>query len=195
MTRAMTSGGTRTAADSARSRSISRPRGSSAPEAPGAARVLEERVVECLRPEVRLGPADGQCDRDGSGDRHRHSSSSWACRPDSPRLRLHQRPQNSERWQRAQRGRSDAGDATDNGECPSGAPGRDSSWHGTFVSGIVAANSDSGVGMAGVDWKAKILPVRALGRCSRSFDDILAAILWAAGIPVRARPRMSIPHV
>ena len=83
---------------------------------------------------------------------------------------------------------SDPGDATDTGECPSGGPGRDSSWHGTFVSGIIAANSDSGIGIAGVDWKAKILPVRALGRCGGSFDDILAAILWAAGIPVAGAP-------
>src|SRR4029079_2076035 len=52
MIRATTSGGTRTTADSARSR-ISGPGSSSAPEAPRAARVLEERVVECLRPEVR----------------------------------------------------------------------------------------------------------------------------------------------
>ena len=83
---------------------------------------------------------------------------------------------------------SDPGDATDNGECLNGAPGHDSTWHGTFVSGIIAANSDSGAGIAGVDWKAKIVPVRALGRCGGSFDDILAAILWAAGIPVAGVP-------
>jgi hypothetical protein len=47
----MTSGGTRTAADRARSR-ISRSGSSTAPEAPRAARVLEERVVERQRPEV-----------------------------------------------------------------------------------------------------------------------------------------------
>jgi serine protease len=83
---------------------------------------------------------------------------------------------------------SDPGDNTSDNECGDGAPGESSSWHGTFVSGLIAANTDNGAGIAGVDWNAKILPVRVLGRCGGSFDDVTAAILWAAGIPVAGAP-------
>jgi serine protease len=79
---------------------------------------------------------------------------------------------------------SDPGDWTDDSECYPGSPAQNSSWHGTFVSGIIGANTNNGVGMAGMNWKAKILPVRALGRCGGDFSDIVAGVLWAAGAPV-----------
>jgi len=59
-----------------------------------------------------------------------------------------------------------------------GAPGEASSWHGTFVSGIIAANSNNGVGIAGLNWAAKILPVRVLGKCGGTFEDITAGVMW-----------------
>ena len=83
---------------------------------------------------------------------------------------------------------SDPGDNTGDGECGDGAPGESSSWHGTFVSGLIAANTNNDDGIAGVDWNAKILPVRVLGRCGGTFDDVAAAILWAAGAPVAGAP-------
>ena len=83
---------------------------------------------------------------------------------------------------------SDPGDNTSDNECGPGVPGKPSSWHGTFVSGLIAANTDNGVGIAGVNWNAKILPVRVLGRCGGTFDDIAAAILWAVGVPVAGAP-------
>jgi len=83
---------------------------------------------------------------------------------------------------------SDPGDNTGDNECGDGSPGEPSSWHGTFVSGLIAANTDNGVGISGMDWKAKILPVRVLGRCGGTFDDIAAAILWAVGAPVAGAP-------
>ena len=61
-------------------------------------------------------------------------------------------------------------------------------WHGTFVSGIIAANTNNGAGIAGIDWNAKILPVRVLGKCGGTFDDITAGVLWAAGVPVAGAP-------
>jgi serine protease len=83
---------------------------------------------------------------------------------------------------------SDPGDATSDGECGDGVPGEPSSWHGTFVSGIIAANANNGEGIAGLNWNAKILPVRVLGKCGGTFDDITAGILWAAGVAVAGAP-------
>jgi serine protease len=83
---------------------------------------------------------------------------------------------------------SDPGDATRDNECGDGIPGEASFFHGTFVSGIIAANTDNGVGIAGLDWNAKILPVRTLGKCGGTFDDILDGVLWAAGVPVAGVP-------
>ena len=83
---------------------------------------------------------------------------------------------------------SDPGDATSDGECGAGVPGEPSSWHGTFVSGVIAATGNNSIGIAGMDWNAKILPVRVLGRCGGSFDDVTAGLLWAAGLPVAGAP-------
>jgi len=83
---------------------------------------------------------------------------------------------------------SDPGDGTSDGECGEGIPGEASFFHGTFVSGIIAADTNNGVGISGLDWNAKILPVRTLGKCGGSFDDILDGLLWAAGVPVLGVP-------
>lgn len=83
---------------------------------------------------------------------------------------------------------SDPGDHTGNDTCGPGVPGESSSWHGTFVTGLIAANTNNALGIAGVDWNAKVVPVRVLGRCGGSFSDLAAAILWAAGVPVAGAP-------
>lgn len=77
---------------------------------------------------------------------------------------------------------SDPGDAVRAGECGGGQPWYDepSSWHGTHVAGTVAAAAD-GVGVVGVAYRAKLLPVRVLGRCGGYTSDIAEAIVWAAG--------------
>jgi serine protease len=59
-----------------------------------------------------------------------------------------------------------------------------SSWHGTRVAGMIAANSNNGVGVAGAAFNAWILPVRALGKCGGFDSDILAAMYWAAGLSI-----------
>ena len=88
---------------------------------------------------------------------------------------------------------SDPGDGTSDGECGDGVPGESSSWHGTFVSGIIAANTNNGVGIAGLNWNAKILPVRVLGKCGGTFEDITAGVLWAVGMPVGGAPNNPNP--
>lgn len=81
---------------------------------------------------------------------------------------------------------SDPGDWRLEGEC--GESARDSSWHGTFVTGIIAAQGDNRMGIAGVNWNTRILPVRVLGKCDGIDSDILNGMAWAAGLPVPGVP-------
>jgi serine protease len=59
---------------------------------------------------------------------------------------------------------------------------RDSSWHGTIVSGILAARTDNNQGVAAVDWHARIVPVRVAGKCGAEVADIIDGMRWAAGL-------------
>jgi len=64
----------------------------------------------------------------------------------------------------------------------------DSSWHGTQTSGLIGALTNNGLGMAGVGWNVRVLPVRALGKCGGFDSDIIAAMRWAAGLAVAGVP-------
>ena len=85
---------------------------------------------------------------------------------------------------------SDTGDAVTAGSCSSGQPSRDqpSSWHGTHVAGTIAARTNNGVGVAGVAYNAKVLPVRVLGKCGGYTSDIADAITWSSGGSVNGVP-------
>ncbi|MBL8056319.1 MAG: S8 family peptidase, partial [Anaerolineales bacterium] len=63
-----------------------------------------------------------------------------------------------------------------------GYPPMNSSWHGTHVTGVIAAQGGNGQGVAGVAWGVRVLPVRALGKCGGADSDIADAMLWAAGL-------------
>ncbi|HSI58667.1 MAG TPA: S8 family serine peptidase [Ideonella sp.] len=63
----------------------------------------------------------------------------------------------------------------------------DSSWHGTNVAGMMVAASNNGVGVAGIDWAARLLPVRVAGKCGASVRDIVDGMRWAAGLAVCQR--------
>ena len=87
---------------------------------------------------------------------------------------------------------NDPGDWHD-GECDFFGTPADSSWHGTHVAGTIAALTDNGVGTAGVAPNAKILPLRALGKCGGFTSDVIDAITWGsggtvAGLPANANP-------
>lgn len=77
---------------------------------------------------------------------------------------------------------SDPGDWTTAGQCSSGSTAENSSWHGTQTSGLLAAQTNNGVGMAGVGYNVMVLPVRVLGHCGGYDSDIVAGMLWAGGV-------------
>ncbi len=57
--------------------------------------------------------------------------------------------------------------------------GDDLDEHGTHVSGIVAAVTDNGTGVAGTAPDAKVMPIKALEEGSGSFEDIANGIRYA----------------
>lgn len=70
---------------------------------------------------------------------------------------------------------------------------RTSNWHGTHVASIALAAANNAVGVAGIAPLAKLLPVRALGRCGGNDRDIADAIRWAAGGEVSGVPMNEHP--
>ena len=58
-----------------------------------------------------------------------------------------------------------------------------SSFHGTHVAGTIAAATNNGIGVAGVTWHGKIMPVRALGKGGGTSFDVAESIRFAAGLP------------
>jgi len=59
-----------------------------------------------------------------------------------------------------------------------------SSWHGTRVMGVLGALTNNDIGIAGMTWNPYLLPVRALGKCGGLDSDIIAGIMWSAGLTV-----------
>lgn len=70
------------------------------------------------------------------------------------------------------------------GDCPLS----NSSWHGTEVAGVILANANNARFIAGLDWQAKLLPVRVLGKCGGWNSDIADGIAWAGGLVVPGLP-------
>jgi serine protease len=68
-----------------------------------------------------------------------------------------------------------------------------SSWHGTRTAGILGALTNNQHGVAGMTWQGKILPVRVLGKCGGYDSDIIAGMMWAAGVPVSGVPANTNP--
>ena len=71
-------------------------------------------------------------------------------------------------------------DPTDPGD---GEPNADSSFHGTHVAGTIAAETNNGVGVAGVGWNVNVMPLRVIGPGGGTSYDVEQAILFAARLP------------
>lgn len=69
----------------------------------------------------------------------------------------------------------------------------DSSWHGTFIAGQIGARTNNATGVAGLNWAARILPVRVSGKCGALLSDLLDGLRWAAGLPVTGLPANPTP--
>lgn len=82
----------------------------------------------------------------------------------------------------------DEGDWAGDNECGEGVPGFDSFFHGLFVAGLIGANANNGIGIAGMDWAANLLPVRALAKCGGTDADVFEGMLWASGVQIAGVP-------
>lgn len=74
----------------------------------------------------------------------------------------------------------------------SGCDVEDSSWHGTAIAGLIAANTNNSVGVASPYAGTQVLPVRVAGKCGAVLSDLLDGLRWAAGLPVDGVP--ANPH-
>jgi serine protease len=75
----------------------------------------------------------------------------------------------------------------------SGCAVENSSWHGTDIAGIVAAVTDNATGVAGVSWRARVLPVRVAGKCGADVRDIVDGMYWAAGVQLFDSAGLPLP--
>lgn len=91
-------------------------------------------------------------------------------------------------------GATDYGDWVETAnECYNGSQPEGSSWHGTHVAGTIAEVTNNGSALAGLAYKAKVLPVRVLGKCGGTLADISDAITWASGGTVAGIPANTTP--
>lgn len=68
-----------------------------------------------------------------------------------------------------------------------------SSWHGTAISGLIAAVSNNQEGVAAANLDGRVLPVRVAGKCGATVADIVDGMRWAAGLPVSGVPLNAHP--
>lgn len=72
-------------------------------------------------------------------------------------------------------------DVTDHPAQFTGCPKEPSSWHGTRVAGLIAAQQGNSQGISGLAPGSSLLPVRVMGKCGGSMADVAASITWASG--------------
>lgn len=61
-----------------------------------------------------------------------------------------------------------------------GTPGATIASHGTHVSGTIGALTNNGIGVAGVNWAVRLMPIRVLGTDGAgTIADLASGIVWA----------------
>lgn len=76
------------------------------------------------------------------------------------------------------------GDGIDaNPDDPGDQAPQGSSFHGTHVTGTIAAASNNRIGVAGIGGATRVMPLRVLGRSDGDVYDVQQAILYAARLP------------
>jgi subtilisin family serine protease len=73
------------------------------------------------------------------------------------------------------------------------APG--AGFHGSHVSGTIAASADDATGVPGLNWNAKIVTGRALGEVGGLSLDVVEAAAWMAGFDVPGVPSIGADRV
>ena len=86
-----------------------------------------------------------------------------------------------------------AADKTAHAALFNGCAIEDSSWHGTNIAGIIAAVTDNGIGVAGANGRARIVPVRVAGKCGADVGDIIDGMYWAAGVQLFDASNQPLP--
>lgn len=69
----------------------------------------------------------------------------------------------------------------------------DSSWHGTAIAGMLAADTSNGKGVAAISWNGRVVPVRVAGKCGADVADIIVGMRWAAGLAVQDNRGRTLP--
>ena len=57
----------------------------------------------------------------------------------------------------------------------------------------MAGDVNNGIGMSGIDLFAQIVPVRVLGECGGTDEDVFEGMLWASGVPIAGVPANPYP--
>ena len=81
-------------------------------------------------------------------------------------------------------------DYEDTGDGNCGGSGEPDSFHGTHVAGTILASSDNAQGIAGINWSAQLVTVRALGQCGGSNVDIMEGLAWLGGYAIDGVPNL-----
>jgi serine protease len=76
----------------------------------------------------------------------------------------------------------DEADRTGNPASYSNCVPQESSWHGTAIAGMLFANTDNGTGVAAMNWRGSVVPVRVAAKCGADVADIVDGMRWAAGL-------------
>lgn len=75
-------------------------------------------------------------------------------------------------------------------DCPTA---QNSDWHGTHTAGIIGASANNSYGVTGINWFARLQPVRVLGKCGGYTSDIIDGLRWAGGLSVPGVPNNPTP--